>query len=319
MPSYSLPSLVNEGHRKVTTQTITTASTTNEIKKEDYSEGDRPNKSRRDYVYIGLWIALVLSCLIWAFPFLLMLLTSFKTNADITQNAAWSLPEMWNWDNYAQAWKVGKLGTTGLNSLIIAIVKVPLGILLAAAAAFALARIKFKGAKIVLMLIAVGSMVPIQIGLGPLFTTMYSIGLLDSIPGVILPYLAFGIPYATFVLYGFFSSIPSELEEAARIDGASTFRIFWQIILPLSKPALAALFILDFVATWNEYAMATTLLQSQGNQTIPLAVQAFSTQHGTDYGPLNAFIIMSAIPVVIIYLMFQKYFVQGALAGAVKG
>src|SRR5690606_18636675 len=120
-------------------------------------------------------------------------------------------------------------------------------------------------------------------------------------------------------LYGFFRSIPDEIEESARIDGASTFRIFWQVILPLAKPALAALFILDFVATWNEYAMATTLLQSQENWTVPLAVQSFSTQFGTDYGPLNAFIIMSAIPVVIVYLLFQRYFVQGALSGAVKG
>ncbi|WP_454301496.1 ABC transporter permease subunit [Salana multivorans] len=91
------------------------------------------------------------------------------------------------------------------------------------------------------------------------------------------------------------------------------------MILPLAKPALAALFILDFVATWNEYAIATTLLRTQDNWTIPLAVQSFSTQHGTSYGPLNAFIIMSAVPVVIVYLMFQRYFVQGALAGAVKG
>ncbi len=276
-------------------------------------------KQPRNYVRIGLWIALVISCLIWSLPFILMFFTSFKTQADMSQNPLWSLPETWNFENYTNAFDRGNLAVTGRNSLLLSLVKVPLGVLLAAAAAFALARIKFKGAKVVLMLVAIGSMVPIQIGLGPLFSTMMNLGLLNSLPGVVLPYLAFGIPYSTFVLYGFFSSIPAELEESARIDGASTFRIFWQIILPLAKPALAALFILDFVATWNEYAMATTLLQSQSNWTIPLAVQGFSTQYGTNYGELNAFIIMSAVPVVIVYLMFQKYFVQGALAGAVKG
>lgn len=223
------------------------------------------------------------------------------------------------WSNYSEAWDTGDLGTTGLNSLLISAIKVPLGLLMAAAASFAIARIRFRGNRIVLALIAVGSMVPIQIGLGPLFSTMLNIGLLDSRWGLLLPYIAFGIPYQVFVLYGFFRSIPDELEESARIDGASTFRIFVQVILPLAKPALAALFILDFVATWNEYAMATTLLRSQGNWTVPLAVQSFSTQHGTDYGPLNAFIIMSVVPVVIVYLMFQRYFMQGALAGAVKG
>lgn len=279
------------------------------------------DKRRRpvDYVGIGLWIALVLASLLWALPFAIMLLTSLKTNADISSAPAWALPGEWAWVNYADAFNTGNLGVTGVNSFLIAAVKVPLGLFLAAAAAFALARLRFRSHRLLLGLIAIGSMVPIQVGLGPLFSTMLGLGLLDSRAGLLLPYLAFGIPYQVFVLYGFFRSIPDELEESARMDGASTFRIFWQVMLPLAKPALAALFILDFVATWNEYAMATTLLRSQGNWTVPLAVQSFSTQHGTDYGPLNAFIIMSAVPVLIVYLMFQRYFVQGALAGAVKG
>ena len=283
--------------------------------------GQEVTRRRRpvDYAGLALWISLVITSLLWALPFLVMFLTSVKTNADINQNPAWALPETWAWSNYAKAFATGNLGTTGLNSLILAVIKVPLGLLLAAACAFALARIRFRRHKLLLGFVAVGSMIPIQVGLGPLFSTMLNLGLLDSIGGLVLPYLAFGIPYQVFVLYGFFRAIPGELEESARMDGASTFRILWQVVLPLAKPALAALFILDFVATWNEYAMATTLLRSQGNWTVPLAVQSFSTQWGTEYGPLNAFIIMSAIPVLIVYLMFQRYFVSGALAGAVKG
>lgn len=223
------------------------------------------------------------------------------------------------WANYAGAIETGNLWVTGANSLVIAVIKVPLGLLLAAMTAFALARIRFRAHRAVLAVVAVGSMVPIQIGLGPLFNTMLSLDLLDTRIGLILPYLAFGIPYQVFMLYGFFRAIPDELEESAKIDGASTFRMFWQICLPLARPALAALFILDFVATWNEYAMATTLMQSQRMWTVPLAVQSFNSQHATEYGELNAFIILSAVPVLIVYLMFQRYFVQGALAGAVKG
>lgn len=280
-----------------------------------------PERKRRrfDPVGVGLWIALVVTSLLWAVPFLIMFVTSVKTNADIIQNPAWALPEVWAWENYARAFNTGDLGVTGLNSLVIALIKVPLGLFLAAACAFALARIPFRRSRLLLGFIAVGAMIPIQIGLGPLFNTMLSLDLLDSRAGLILPYLAFGVPYQVFVLYGFFKAVPDELEESARIDGASVVRIFWQVILPLAKPALAALFILDFVATWNEYAMATTLLRSQANWTVPLAVQSFSTQWGTEYGPLNAFIMMSAIPVLIVYLMFQRYFVSGALAGAVKG
>lgn len=283
------------------------------------AEADELRRRRPNYTGIGLWLALVVTSALWALPFVIMFFTSVKTNPDISANAPWALPTEWRWANYADAWHTGNLGTTGLNSLIISAIKVPLGLLLAAGAAFAIARIRFRGHRVVLGLIAVGSMVPIQIGLGPLFSTMLNLDLLDSRWGLLLPYLAFGVPYQIFVLYGFFRSIPDELEESARIDGASTLRIFLQVILPLAKPALAALFILDFVATWNEYAMATTLLRSQGNWTVPLAVQSFSTQFATEYGPLNAFIIMSAVPVLIVYLMFQRYFVQGALAGAVKG
>jgi raffinose/stachyose/melibiose transport system permease protein len=273
----------------------------------------------RDYVGIGLWVALAITAALWFLPLFLMFMTSVKSKPDLNTTPLWALPSSWEFGNYTAAIDTGDFWVTAGNSLLIAIIKVPLGLAIAAAAAYALARIRFRGSRGLLMVIAVGSMVPVQIGLGPLFNTMLELGLLDSLYGLILPYLAFGIPYQIFVLYGFFRGIPEELEESARIDGASTFRIFRQIVLPLAKPALAALFVLDFVATWNEYAMATTLLRSQGNWTIPLAVQSFSTQHGTDYGPMNAFIFMSAIPVLIVYLLFQRYFVQGALAGAVKG
>lgn len=277
------------------------------------------NKPPRDWVGIGLWIALAVTALLWFLPLFLMFVTSVKSTADLSSSAMWELPTTWEWGNYGAAVETGNFWVTATNSLIITVIKVPLGLAIATATAYALARIRFRFSRGVLMVIAIGSMVPIQIGLGPLFNTMLDLGILDSLYGLILPYLAFGIPYQIFVMYGFFRGIPDELEESARIDGASTFRILWQIILPLAKPALAALFVLDFVATWNEYAMATTLLRTQSNWTIPLAVQSFSTQHGTDYGPMNAFIFMSAIPVLIVYLLFQRYFVQGALAGAVKG
>ncbi|WOF22888.1 carbohydrate ABC transporter permease [Microbacterium betulae] len=274
---------------------------------------------RRDYVGIGLWAALAVTALLWFLPLFLMFMTSVKGPADLNTLPMWSPPSTWEWSNYASAVDIGDFWVTAGNSLLVALVKVPLGLLIAAATAFALARIRFRGARALLGIIAIGSMVPVQIGLGPLFSTMLELGMLDSLFGLVLPYLAFGIPYQIFVLYGFFRGIPDELEESARLDGASTFRIFRQIVLPLAKPALAALFVLDFVATWNEYAMATTLLRTQSNWTIPLAVQSFSAQHGTDYGPMNAFIFLSAVPVLIVYLLFQRYFVQGALAGAVKG
>lgn len=272
-----------------------------------------------DFANIGLWIALFIVCIIWLTPMYMMFLTSVKSTADVTRLPTWVFPTQWEWSNYPAAVEAGNLWVTGLNSTIVSVIKVPLGLFVAALAGYALARLRYKHTKLVLGIFAVGSMVPIQVGLGPLFNQMLRLGLLDSIWGLLLPYLAFGIPYQIFMLYGFFSAIPNEIEESAALDGASTFRQFWQICIPLVKPALAALFVLDFVATWNEYAMATTLLQSSSNWTIPVAVQSFSGQHSTEYGELNAFILMSAIPVLIVYLIFQRYFVNGAFSGSIKG
>jgi len=256
---------------------------------------------------------------VWITPFVFMFLTSVKGQGDISNNAAWSLPTKWDWNNYAGAASTGQIWQAGLNSAIIAVIKVPLGLFISALAAFSLARLKLKWQRVLLGVITLGALIPVQVALGPLFSTMLKLNLLNTKLGLILPYLAFGVSYQVFILYGFFKAIPEELDEAARLDGASSWRLFWNVIIPLAKPALAALFILDFVATWNEYPMALTLLQTQDQFTIPLGITNFQTQFGSNYGQLNAYIIMSVLPVLIVYLMFQRYFVSGALSGAVKG
>jgi raffinose/stachyose/melibiose transport system permease protein len=275
--------------------------------------------NRRDYIQVGLWIALFVTLIIWCLPLIFILFTSLKSEQDAIGTPVFSLPLSPDFGNYAQAFEQGNLLRVGTNSLVIALIKVPVGLLISAAAAFALARIKFKRSRVLLAAIAMGSMVPIQVAIAPLFQIISNAGLLNSYVGVILPYIGFGLPYQTFILYGFFRQIPEELDESARVDGASYWRLFWQIILPLSRPALAALFILDFVATWNEYGMALVLLQSQDAWTVPLAIQGFQSQFTSSYGPINAFTIMTMLPVLIVYLMFQRYFVSGAFAGSVKG
>jgi raffinose/stachyose/melibiose transport system permease protein len=203
-----------------------------------------------------------------------------------------------------------------VNSLVISLIKVPLGLVVAALAAFALARLRFRWQKLVLALIVMGTMVPIQVAIAPIFRIILSMGLLNSTAGLLLPYIAFGIPFQVFVLYGFFRAIPFELDEAAKIDGASTLGLFWKVILPLARPALGALFILDFVATWNEFSIAVAILHDQRAYT---ALQNFNSQYQSAYGQLNAAIVMSIIPVLIVFLLFQRYFVSGAFSGAVKG
>ena len=160
--------------------------------------------------------------------------------------------------------------------------------------------------------------IPFQVMLAPIFKQVNAFGLINTYPGIVLPYLAFGVPYQVFILYGFFAAVPRELSEAARIDGASHFTIFRRIFLPVSLPALSALFILDFVATWNEFAMALVILQDPQKWTLPLGLMAFQSQFQRDYGQLNAAIVMTVLPAAIVYLMFQRYFVAGLTTGAVK-
>jgi raffinose/stachyose/melibiose transport system permease protein len=185
-------------------------------------------------------------------------------------------------------------------------------------AAYALSRIALRGRRAIFLLILFGTMLPFQVMLAPLFTLINQFGLINTYVGIILPYLAFGVPYQVFILHGFFSEVPKELSEAALIDGASHFTIFRRIFLPVSLPVLAALLILDFVATWNEFAMALVILQDNSMWTLPLGLMSFQSQFSNDYGQLNSAIVMTVLPATIVYLIFQRYFVSGLAAGAIK-
>lgn len=276
-------------------------------------------KPPRDWVLVSLWISLAIVALIWVAPFVFIIFTSLKSTTEVMNSSAFAPPADPLFSNYAAAWTRGRFSTTFFNSAVITLIKVPLGLMISAMAAYALAKIEFKGNKLLLLLILFGTMIPFQVMLAPLFTLVNGLKLIDTYPGVILPYLAFGVPYQVFILHGFFRGLPKELSEAARIDGASHFIIFWRIFLPVSLPVLAALLILDFVSTWNEFAMALVLLQDRNMWTLPLGLSAFQGQFSRDYGQLNSAIVMTVLPATIVYLIFQRYFVSGLTSGAVKG
>jgi raffinose/stachyose/melibiose transport system permease protein len=232
-------------------------------------------------------------------------------------SSAFAPPTSFEWRNFFLAWAPGRVSTTVFNSFIITVIKVPLGLFISALAAYALSRIRLPAGRSIFLLILLGTMLPFQVTLAPLFTLVNSFGLISTKVGVILPYLAFGVPYQVFILHGFFSEVP-QLSEAALIDSASHFTIFRRIFLPISLPVLAALLILDFVATWNEFAMALVILQDNSTWTLPLGLMSFQSQFQSDYGQLNAAIVMTVLPATIVYLIFQRYFVSGLTSGAIK-
>jgi len=279
----------------------------------------RASKSQFDPVLAGLWLGLMVAAVIWLLPLVVMVFTSLKSRHELLIGSPFLPPRELSFQNYADAWRRGHLAEYGLNSMVIAFVKVPVGLFISSLAAFALTRLRFPFRKAIFLFIVVGALIPVQIALSPLFAMVLKAGLLNTYAGVLLPYIAFGIPYQVFLLRGFFASIPRELDEAAAIDGCSAFRFYWRVLLPLSLPALAALAILDFVGTWNEFSIALVMLQSQSAWTLPLALQSFQGLYGNNYNQLTAAILMSVLPVVIVYLIFQRYFVAGLTTGAVKG
>ena len=281
---------------------------------------EKTSRSRRGGCMRVLVPALLsVAALVWFLPFILLVTTGIRTTQDFVQGGAISVPKEFTFQNFIDAWRIGDFSTTYSNSVILAIVKVPLGVFVSALMAFALAQLKVRFKTAILFVVLLGLTIPIYIALVPLFSMVRTMGLIDNIFGLLGPYLAFGIPFEVLILYTFFRQLPSEIFEAARIDGAGSWRIFFQVVLPLSLPVLVTVFILDLVATWNELLMALTIINSDENKTLPLGMLNFAGQFTTNYNGLAAAILIGILPLLIAYTFLQRYIVSGLTAGAVKG
>lgn len=256
--------------------------------------------------------------LIWILPLLYLFFTALKPHADFYSRSIIALPASIRWANFGDAWNRAGLGIYIKNSLVISIIKVPLGILIEALAAFALTRLYFKHKNLIFMFFLVGMMLPMQVTLVPLNSLLNKMNLINTYTGIFIIYLGFGLSYGILILRGFMRTIPIEIDESARIDGCSDLRLFWNIILPIAKPAVVTLLIMDFLATWNEFLLSSLFLTRNNMRTIPSGLMTFFGQYGVDYTLLSAAVLITIIPVLVLFLHFQKYFVEG-LVGAVKG
>ena len=271
---------------------------------------------RRSAKVALFYAALVLVALLWFTPVITLVFTALKDAGDFAVNGAFSLPKAIRWANFSEAWATG-VKNYFWNSVIVTCFKVPLGIILESLAAFALVHMQFKWADRVFTYILIGLIVPIQMTLVPLTLLMNALNLIDTLTGLTILYIGFGVPFGVLVLRGFFRSVPTAIVEAARLDGASWFRIFYRIALPLALPAVVSLCILDGVATWNEFILAQIFLRSDELRTLPLGLVQFSTQFATQYDQLAAAVLIAVVPIVLVFLFFQRYFVSG-MGGAVK-
>ena len=265
-----------------------------------------------------LYVILAVLALIWIVPMLTLILTAIKGKKDFYSGLSlFSVPAEIAWDNFTNAITKGRLLTYMKNDLIVSGLKVPIGIVIEALAAFALTRLNIKHKTGWFVFFLVGMMLPMQTALVPINIIYSKLNLLNSYFGLFYLYVGFGISYGILILRGFFKGIPKDIDEAAYIDGCTRWQMFWRILLPIAKPAVATLIITDFLATWNEYLLASVIINDNMKKTVPVGIMTFVGEHGTDYGYLCAGVLLSVIPVLAVYLIFQRYFVEG-MAGAVK-
>ena len=274
-------------------------------------------QARRLTKKILFYLALGAFALLWLVPVIIMVFTALKDPGDLASHSVFAPPLQIRWENFSDAWNIANVSTYAKNSFLICVTKVPFAILLESLAAFSLSRLRLPFSRAIFTFFLIGLIVPVQMTLVPLTLILREFDLIDSLFGLFLIYLGFSMPFGILVLRGFFRTVPRELDEAATIDGCSSFGLYWRIMLPLAMPAIASLFILDFVSTWNEFLLAQIFLHSDQIRTIPLGLINFTGLHSTLYDQLSAAQLLSIIPVLTIYLFFQRYFVTG-LAGAVK-
>jgi ABC-type glycerol-3-phosphate transport system permease component len=259
------------------------------------------------------------------FPMIWVAYSSLKPDAAIFRDT-FALPTANNLrvDNYARAWREARFGDYFFNSVFVTSISVTLIVALGAMAAYALARFYHPAARLAFWLFLSGLMIPAQLAMVPLFFELRAVDLLNSRLGLILVYTANGLPFAIFILAGFFRGLPRTLYEAAVIDGCNEFSAFWRVLLPLARPGLVTVAIFQFIGVWKEYFFAFMLVGSDadgGARTLPLGLANLSitSQFRSDYGMLFAGIVLVTLPILLIYLLLQRQIVKGIAAGALKG
>lgn len=260
----------------------------------------------------GILLALVVMTL---YPVFLMVMTSVKNNTEFYQNFLWIVLPL-HFSNYAAAWQ--EVSPYIVNSIIVTGVTVVAVVAFGALAAYAFARMRFVGKEVLYYMVIALLMVPFVLTLVPQFILVKNLGLLDTRWALILPYISGGVVFAIFVLRSFFSTLPQELFDAAYIDGASELQVFWRLGLPLIRPAVGTVAILQILGTWNDYIWPSVVLLSDQLFTVPIGLVAFQGRHSTDWGPLMAGYTLASIPIVILFAITTRTFIEGLTQGGLK-
>ena len=265
----------------------------------------------------AFYFAVVLIVVVAVFPFYYAIITSFKTGTSLFQVNYW--PTEFNWGNYRSVLTQGEFPRNILNSVFVATVTVALALLLGVTASYALARVRFRGRTLLLLTILAVSMFPQISIVSPLYLLLRGLGLLNTYPGLVLPYMTFAMPLTIWLLVGYFRQLPAGLEEAAFMDGAGRLRTLWEVVLPLSAPGLATTAILTFLYSWNEFLFALSFAMGPERYTVPVAIALFRGQYQVPWGEILAAAVVASVPVALVVFAAQRRIVSGLTSGAVKG
>lgn len=262
-------------------------------------------------------VLFIIIMIIILLPFIWLINNTFKTNIEFFQNSL-SFPSSFHFENYVNAWEKG-LASYYKNSIIVSGCSLLLIVIVSSMTAYGISRFDFKYKKLFFFIIIGGMSLSEQVALVPLFKMLSKAQLYNTHFALILPYVAFRIPFSTFLIRAYMLSIPSEMEDAAYIDGYNSWQVFQRIILPLSKPIVASCALVNLNFVWNEFIFALVFIEDASKMTIPIGLMTFKGQLRIDYVVLFAGIVIATIPMVVVFMVLQKQFIRGLTAGAVKG
>ncbi len=274
---------------------------------------------RRWYHLATTYALLLLGLLVVLVPFLFMLSTSFKPQQYTFEYPPSLWPAEFTLRNYVQALQRDQFYLYFLNSLLVAVATTTATVFISSLLAFAFARLEFAGKNALFYVLLVGLMIPPVMLIIPQFLVAKRLALLNTFPGLIVVYIAMNLSLQTFLLRGFFESIPTDLEDAVRIDGGSRWTIFRHVVLPLSRPGLATVAIFTFLYSWDEFPWAHVAMKEATRRTLPVAIALFQNQHLTQWGQVFAASIVALIPVVAVFILFQRHFIRGIARSGLKG
>lgn len=276
------------------------------------------NRSKFKVSKLILYIILIIMAVIYLYPLFWLVIAAFKTNSEIFLSA-FGFPAEPQWINFEKAWNAGHIGQYFLNSVIVVGSTLVISLLVNCMAAYAIARMKWKLSGFVQGVFLIGMMVPVHVILIPLYVWFAALGLLDNYLSLIVPYVVFTFGQSIYIMRGFFSSLPREMEEAAVIDGCSIWGAFWRVIIPISTGGIFTIGLFTFNGTWNELLLAKIFTNSHAVRTLPVGLTVFVGPNMTNYGPMLAAIVIAVLPTIIVYCLLSNKIVGGLTAGAVKG